>query len=222
MPYRDGIDTGLMAALDVIGSDIKSFECPHCGAHDRERHMLMYLEASGFMASLPEMRVLHFAPERRLAQRIAKASPVQYVKCDLHPVTADIERVDIEAMPFDDGSFDLLIANHVLEHVDDDLRALGEIGRVLKPGGATILQTPYSAVLQRTWSDPGIIGDRARLQAYGQEDHVRLFGRDIFERFASSGLRPCVVSHEELLSDCDPRETGINAREPFFLFRRNS
>lgn len=219
MPYRDGTTPPLMSVLDVIGSDIDNFECPRCGAHDRERHILMYLEASGFMDSLPTMRVVHFAPEPRLAQCIAKALPVQYIKCDLHPAAADVERVDIEAMPFADESFDLLIANHVLEHVDDDLRALTEIGRVLKPGGAAILQTPYSAVLQRTWSDPGIVSERARLQAYGQEDHVRLFGRDIFDRFASSGLCPCVVSHQELL-DCDSREAGVNPREPFFLFRR--
>lgn len=219
MPYRDGRTPPLMSVLDVIGSNIGNFECPRCGAHDRERHALMYLEASGFMKSLPTMRIVHFAPEPRLAQRIARLKPVQYIKCDLYPAAADVEQVDMEAMPFANSSFDLLIANHVLEHVNDDLRALSEIARVLKPGGSAVLQTPYSPVLQHTWSDPGILSESARLHAYGQEDHVRLFGRDIFDRFASCGLRPCVARHEELL-DCDPRETGVNPREPFFLFRR--
>jgi len=168
------------------------------------------------------MRILHFAAERRLAQRITEQSPVQYVQCDLCPVGPNVRRVDIEAMPFDDASFNLVIANHVLEHVEDDFRAVREVRRVLMPGGAAILQTPFSPVLQRTWSDPGIVGDEARLQAYGQQDHVRLFGADIFDRFASSGLRPCIATHKDLLEGENSRVLGVNPREPFFLFRRDS
>jgi SAM-dependent methyltransferase len=222
MPYRDGIDTGLMRTLDVIGSDIDNFECPRCGAHDRERHLLMYMQASGIMNELPGMRILHFAPERRLSPHIAASAPVTYIKGDLYPATPDVRRVDIEAMPFEDETFDMVIANHVLEHVDDDMRALAEIRRVLSPGGAAILQTPYSPVLQYTWSDSGIVSDEARRQAYGQEDHVRLFGRDIFERFSSSGLRACISTHGALLADHDARMLGVNPREPFFLFRRDA
>ncbi|MDR7097745.1 SAM-dependent methyltransferase [Lysobacter niabensis] len=221
MPYRHDCDAGLMQALGVIGSDVKNFECPRCGAHDRERHLLMYLQASGLLAALPTMRILHFAPERHLSRRIAASAPIGYIRCDLYPASEEIERVDIEAMPFDDGAFDLVIANHVLEHVEDDSRALAEIYRVLKPGGAAILQTPYSSILHRTWSDPGIIADEARRQAYGQEDHVRLFGRDIFERFSSSGLGACIATHDELLAGRDARMLGVNPSEPFFLFRRD-
>lgn len=72
-------------------------------------------------------------------------------------------------MPFADGSFDVVLANHVLEHVDDDRQAVAEIHRVLARGGRAILQTPYSRVLQQTWSDPGIVSEGARLQAYGQK-----------------------------------------------------
>jgi SAM-dependent methyltransferase len=104
--------------------------------------------------------------------------------------------------------------------VDDDLKALTEIYRVLKPGGHAILQTPYSAKLHHTWEDPGIDDDAARLQAYGQIDHVRLFGRDIFARFASTGLASCVRQHHELLPDVNAAVFGVNPREPLFLFRR--
>lgn len=222
LPYRGSRGAlSLMRALQVVGSDIDNFECPRCGAHDRERHALMYLEASGLRSSIPDMRILHFAPERQLAKYIAGLNPSQYVKADLFPTGAGIERVDIEDMPFPDGSFDLLIANHVLEHVDDDAKATGEIHRVLAPGGIAILQTPYSQMLKRTWSDPGIVGDAARLHAYGQEDHVRLFGRDIFERFAASGLRPLIATHAGLLPDRDAAILGVNAQEPFFLFHRD-
>ncbi|MCJ0825710.1 methyltransferase domain-containing protein [Luteimonas sp. 50] len=220
MPYRSGLRVALMDALDMVGSDTRNHACPRCGAHDRERHLLMYMQASGLWDGLRGLRVLHFAPERHLSPRIAAAGPEAYVRCDLHPRSDDVRQADIQEMPFDAGSFDLVIANHVLEHVGDDRRALAEIHRVLKPGGAAILQTPYSAALHHTWSDPGIASEQARLQAYGQEDHARLFGRDIFDRFAASGLRACIATHDELLPGCDAREHGVNRREPFFLYRR--
>ncbi len=126
---------------------------------------------------------VHFAPERRLSKRIAASNPSRYVRCDLYPQSADVIHVDMLAIPFDNESFDFVIANHVLEHVDDDLKALAEIRRVLRIGGYAILQTPYSNKLHHTWQDAGVADDQSRLQVYGQEDHVRLFGRDIFQRF---------------------------------------
>ena len=222
LPYRRGSRSRpkLMVALQSVGSAVDQFECPHCGAHDRERHLLLYFRALGLIEAVPSLRILHFAPERHLSRCLAAAAPAGYVKCDLHPAADDVQRVDIEAMPFDDGTFDLVIANHVLEHVDDDLRALREIRRVLRPGGRAVLQTPYCASLHVTWRDAGIATDAARLQAYGQEDHVRLYGRDIFERFASAGLHPRVQTHADLLPGRDARLHGVNDAEPLFLFER--
>ena len=222
LPYRRG-RRGLppmMNALNIVGSDVDHFECPWCGCHDRERHLLIYMHATGLFNILSKMAILHFAPERRLSIIIAATNPARYVQCDLCPQTSDIEKINILKIPYSEKNFDLVIANHVLEHVADDLGALAEIYRVLKPGGYAILQTPYSAKLHQTWSDPGIDTDDARLQAYGQEDHVRLFGRDIFKRFSSVGLEPCVKKHDQLPSQYDPKKYGINGKEPFFLFRR--
>lgn len=166
------------------------------------------------------MRVLHFAPEGGLGAWVRSLSPVSYVACDLNPVAEHIVRVDAEDIPYQDQSFDLVIANHVLEHVRDDRKALFEIKRVLAPGGFAILQTPYSSVAWETWSDEGIISPEARLHAFGQEDHVRLYGRNIFARFESIGFVSCVMTHSELLADLDAREYGVGTDEPFFLFQR--
>ena len=98
---------------------------------------------------------------------------------------------------------------------------MGEGPRLIEsPGGVAILQTPYSPVLHRTWSDPGIVEPQARCRAYGQEDHVRLYGRDIVDRFASVGLQPSVRSHAEVLPDVDPDAAGVNAAEPLMQFLR--
>jgi SAM-dependent methyltransferase len=223
MPYRSGSSgvPRLMYALETVGSDPDRFECPRCGAHDRERHLLLYLRRSGVLAQLQGKSLLHFAPERRLSAYIRSAGLSHYVPCDLFPRDAKIQRVDMLDMPFEASTFDAVIANHVLEHVDDDARALAEIHRVIKPGGIAILQTPYSSRLHDTWQDAGIDTPDARLQAYGQEDHVRLFGRDIFDRIAAAGFESQVREHAELLDDVDPATAGVNAAEPFFLFRKH-
>jgi ubiquinone/menaquinone biosynthesis C-methylase UbiE len=142
------------------------------------------------------------------------------VKGDLYPTSKDIEAIDMLAIDYPSESFDFVIANHVLEHVDDDLVALSELRRVLKAGGYAILQTPYSSKLTQTFSDPGIDSNSARYQAYGQEDHVRLYGGDIFARIESAGFKSRVATHEEKLADIDPLKFGVNEKEPFFLFER--
>ncbi len=212
----------LIRHLEMIGSDPEAFECPRCGSHDRERHLMLYLEAQGFASRIEGSTVVHFAPEKHLPRWILQCRPASYTKCDLYPAAKDVQRVDMLAMPFADQSVDLLIANHVLEHVDDDLQALAEIRRVLKVGGHAILQTPYARLVHRTWSDPGIVTGEARNHAFGQSDHVRLYGRDIFERFASAGLAPRVRHHHEVLGGHDADRDGVNPEEPFFLFARES
>lgn len=222
MPYRKGrrSTSPLLRALDVVGSDVENFECPRCGAHDRLRHLILYLRASGLMSGIGGARVLHFAPEPGLVDLLSALGPSRYVLADLIPGLPGVEAIDIQSIPYADAEFDFVIANHVLEHVEDDLLALREIRRVLRPGGAAILQTPYCARLTSTWSDGGIDSGPARWVAYGQEDHVRLYGRDIFDRFASVGLDNAVSDHASLLTDVDPAVVGVNTLEPFFLFRR--
>lgn len=222
MPYRSGVlgVPPLMRVLAVVGSNPDQFECPRCGAHDRERHLLMYLRASGLLTKMQFMSILHFAPERRLSKLIQEKQPASYMPCDLYPKNAETMRVDMLDMPFSEETFDMVIANHVLEHVNDADKALAEIRRVLKRDGHAILQTPYSSKLHQTWSDPGIDTPEARLQAYGQEDHVRLFGRDIFARFAAAGFESQVRQHHDLLDEYSTTRYGVNASEPFFLFQK--
>jgi len=224
LPYGGGWKAvpPLMVAINLVGSDVDSFECPWCGAFDRERHLLMYMQAIGLFDSLGDKEILHFAPERRIAGLVQEQQPLRYVKADLFPVAPDIERIDMLSIPYDDQTFDVVIANHVLEHVSDDRRCVEELRRILRIGGLAILQTPFSSRLQVTWSDDGIDDDAARLQAYGQEDHVRLFGADIVSRFSESGLTSRVQSHEELLPDIDAGMFGVNREEPLFLFERTS
>jgi SAM-dependent methyltransferase len=203
--------------LDVIGSDINNFSCPYCRCSDRVRHLWMYLDKLQLWHRLTGSSVLHFAPEEMLAKGINSRNPSKYVKADLFPWSPDIERVDIRAIPYPDESFSFLICNHVLEHVDDDQRALSEIFRILRSGGYAILQTPYSSVLSNTFSDSSINTDALRFRYYGQEDHVRIYGRDLFARIETSGLRLRVHTHAQCLSAFDSSRYGVNPREDLIL-----
>lgn len=212
----------LSRVLHIVGSDVAHFSCPRCGGHDRERHVFLYMQATGLLDRMLGATVVHFAPEAVLSHWIQAAKPARYLRCDLNPQSETTQRMDITAMSLGPSSVDLLIANHVLEHVPDEHSALHEIHRVLKPGGLAVLQTPYSERLHCTWEDPGITGEEARLQAYGQEDHVRLYGRDIFRRFEHSGLRARTRAHAELLPGIDADRYGINPQEPFMCFEKTT
>jgi len=218
--YRGGKRAPLMVAMETVGSNVQSFGCPQCNCHDRERHLFLYLNATGLFDRFQGAAILHFAPEQKLSRLIEAAGPETYVAGDLYPTSEHIETIDMLAIDYPSASFDFVIANHVLEHVDDDLLALSELRRVLKPGGCAILQTPFSRRLTRTFSDPGIESPDARYHAYGQEDHVRLYGSDIFSIIESAGFKSQVVTHDMVLADFDPIKFGVNEREPFFLFER--
>lgn len=208
----------LLAELGGVGGNPKALQCAWCGSTDRERHLWMYINAANMKKSFADADILHFAPEKRLYRQLQSCRPQSYLMADLYPNNAQVLSEDICDMSFSENAFDIIIANHVLEHVDDDMAALKEIGRVLRPGGYAILQTPYCVDLYMTWSDEGVCSDRAREIAYGQRDHVRLYGKDIFERFASSGLVPMTKKHDQLLSDLPAERYGVNEKEPFFLF----
>lgn len=221
LPYRKGKRelSPILRDVRIVGSDLDRFRCPRCGATDRERHLIAYLE------NLPidlfhDKRIMHFAPEASLGRLISQHRPRRYVQADLSPADATIIRMDLTAIPVDTGSVDLVVANHVLEHISDDRLALREIHRVLSPGGYAILQTPFSPGLPATLEIAAVRTRAARKELYGQEDHVRLYGADIITRFESCGLTARIRTHEDLLPSLDPARHGVNAAEPLFLFMK--
>ena len=135
------------------------------------------------------MDVLHIAPEHCFMKPFEKQHGDRYITADIESPLAKV-KMDIHEMPFEDSKFDVVLCNHVLEHVRDDIRAMTEIRRVLKPGGWAIMQIPFFApVPDVTFEDASITDKREREKIFGQDDHVRKYGRDYPQRIERAGLK---------------------------------
>ncbi len=132
--------------------------------------------------------MLHVAPELCYMDRFEALPTLDYTTADIESPLAKV-KMDIHEIPFEANTFDVIFCNHVLEHVDDDIKAMQEMNRVLKPGGWAILQIPlFHPLPDETYEDKSITDPREREKAFGQDDHVRLYGKDYPERIKASGL----------------------------------
>jgi SAM-dependent methyltransferase len=168
--------------------------CPKCLSLERHRLLWLYLRERTDFFSKP-LKVLHLAPEQCFYRRFRKMGNLQYLTADLSSPLADI-KLDVQHMPFEKDEFDMVICNHVLEHVPDDRQALREIFRVLKKGGFAILQVPTDYSAENTYEDPSITEPSEREKHFRQKDHYRLYGRDYLERITEAGF---VISEENYL-----------------------
>lgn len=175
--------------------------CPSCLSLERHRLIWLYLkEKTSFFTD--NLDVLHIAPEQPFYKRFEKLENLNYITADLESPIAKV-KMDIREMPFEDNSFDVLLCNHVLEHIDDELKATKEIYRVLKSGGWAILQVPLDTGLETTYEDLSITDPKKREKHFGQYDHVRLYGRDYAQRLEKSGLK---VTADDFVQSFDKAE----------------
>lgn len=208
-------------ALNMVGSDPENFKCMYCGASDRERHLFMFFEKLKIWNRIPSFSILHFAPERNLSERIKSLNPVEYIKADLFPRDETIQKVDATDIPFGAGKFDLIICNHVLEHIPDYRKALQEIYRVLKAGGIAILQTPYSKLLVKNFDDENINSPELQLFFYGQRNHVRVFGeQQFFSDLESNGFELEIKRNDAFFTDTECIYYGVNKKEDLIMVRK--
>jgi SAM-dependent methyltransferase len=182
-----GIDAPVLREHHVIGGGYRqNMMCPYCESIDRERLIYLYLKTKTTVLS-QSLSVLHVAPEECL-QRVFLSRPnIQYVSADLESPLAMV-RMDITRIHSAANTFDVIICNHVFEHVRDDRRAMAELLRVLKPGGFAILQVPLSLTASATIEDPKVTSPEERLRVFGQRDHVRLYASDYQDRLQTVGF----------------------------------
>jgi len=155
-----------------------------------ERHRLMWLflrDDTDFFTSKEKIKTLHIAPEQCFLDLFRKQTNLEYITSDLESPIADV-KADICNLPFDDNSFNVVFCNHVLEHIMDDTKAMQELYRVLKKGGFGIFQIPQDLSREKTFEDNTITNRTERAEIFGQYDHVRVYGRDYFNKLRSVGF----------------------------------
>lgn len=171
----------VLERLQVVGGLRRAADvCPVCHSSSRERLIWFWLTAKGTGFHLSgSSRIAHFAPEKGLSRKLLEAAPANYAAYDIEPQRyRHLERVayaDLCKLGMADGSIDLLICNHVLEHVPDVATALSEIYRVMAAGGVAILQVPIALRIDQTIELGLDSTAEERVRLLGQDDHLRLF-----------------------------------------------
>ncbi len=165
-----------------------------------ERHRLLWLflkNGTDFFSKTH--KVLHFAPEQAFYKRFKKLDNIEYTTTDLNSPLASV-KADICDLPFGDHTFDVILCNHVLEHIPNDTKAMQELYRVLKPGGWGIFQVPQDLKREKTFEDDSITDKKERARIFGQYDHVRIYGKDYFDKLRTIGFTVKEVDYTSQLS----------------------
>lgn len=181
-------------------------KCVRCGALERHRLVWLYFERMTDLFDRRPKRTLHVAPERMVENLLKRYLGSGYLTADLHNPNAMV-RMDITDINYPDETFDVIYCSHVLEHVPDDIRAIREFHRVLKPNGWIVLLVPITA--DKTFEDPSITHPHERLKLFGQEDHVRRYGPDFIERLREQGFKVKVTTPTDFLTEEEIELMGI-------------
>ena len=177
----------------------KNALCP--GTLSLERHRLLWLYLDNETNILKSnLKVLHVAPEQIFFKKFKKFNHWNYLTFDINSPIADIKG-DLKSMKFKDESFDLVICNHVLEHIEDDKMALEEIYRVLNINGIAILQVPINVNREKTFEDSKITSQYDKEKYFGQYDHVREYGIDYKERIEQVGFQVEMINYSDNFSE---------------------
>lgn len=188
-----GYDLPVLFEKQVIGAGKRNAGCFKCESSDRERLVYIYIKDKMriFDGNKP-LKILHFAPEKNLSQSLLDFGFSTYVGGDLFAEGYDypdfVQNMNVLEIPFNDNTYDLIICNHILEHVLDDRAAMQELFRVLKPNGKAVLQVPISKNSEETIEDFTITDPIQREIIFGQKNHVRIYGQDYTKRLTSVGF----------------------------------
>ena len=211
-----GLRYKVLSSLSVIGGGYrKNALCLYCKSSDRERLIYLYLREKTTVFST-SLKLLHIAPERNLKLVFQNSSNIDYVDGDIKKTRAS-KTIDITDIPFASSYFDVVICNHVLEHVENEIKALQELFRILKKGGFALIQVPIAKSLRKTYENLSIVSSRDRAKHFGQWNHVRLYGRDYLERLEKYGFSVKVINPVSLFGIVYVNKYSLIANENLYV-----
>lgn len=194
--------------------------CPKCLSLERHRMIWLYLkQQTEFFDHRPQL--LHIAPEVALMKRLRRIYadvPERYQTADLESPLADMH-FDIQHIPLQSESFEVIFCNHILEHVEQDGIALAELYRIMRPGGWGIILSPVELEREHTFEDPSITDPAERTRLFGQYDHCRVYGRDYVERLAAAGFEVEDIDFSEQISEQAAKLYALS-KEHLYIVRK--
>lgn len=175
---------------NICEARLKSFvenenrSCPKCGSIARERRLWEILNRD----YLDRARlILDFSPSRATYRKLKARLGKNYTGTDLSGDFLSDQAYDITKIECANESFDLILCYHILEHIEDDRKAMRELFRILQKGGTCLVQTPFKE--GEIYEDYSIQNPEERLRAFGQEDHVRIYSlAELKSRLEESGF----------------------------------
>lgn len=193
--------------------------CPGTLSLERHRLLWLYLEReTNFINNA--IKVLHVAPEQVFYQKFKTFTHWEYTTTDLYSPLAEI-KADLCELPFQDNYYDLILCNHVLEHIPEDQKAMQEMYRVLKPGGTLIAQVPLEENRTQTFEDNSITDKATRTEIFGQYDHVRIYGTDYYTRLESVGFDSHAIDFLKKLTSQEKQKFALPYSEKIPIAIKN-
>lgn len=195
----------------------KDNRCFHCYSLPRHRFLWHYLSKRTDLFDGRPKKMLHVAPESCFELKLKERLGDSYLTADLFDPRAMV-RMDITNIEYADESFDIICCSHVLEHVQDDKRAIREFYRVLKNVGWMILQVPTFS--EKTFEDPSIVDPVERIKYFGQKDHVRKYGRDFIDRLREAKFSVEVTKVNDLLNSDEAVRMGVKHADEVYYCKK--
>jgi SAM-dependent methyltransferase len=217
--FPRGHDVPVLMEKQVVGAGTRESVCYKCNSMARERLIYVYLRDKLKIFLNTDKAILHIAPEIILSQKLLEFGFKEYVCGDLflegYKYPKHVTNINVLNIPYPANRFDLIICNHVLEHIPNDLDAMKEIYRVLKTNGQAILQVPISKNSLHTYEDFSIVDPVQREKIFGQFDHVRRYGQDYVNRLEGCGFKVTRINiYDEFAG------YGLNKDEDIFVYEK--
>lgn len=215
LPY--GAKSDIYTRYHIVGGGWRAAQCPICGSIDRWRWFLYMIQKHTDIFQ-NECTVLHFAPEEEVSKYFRKCSHITYFAADKDTNRADC-KIDMTDIPFQDGRFDYIIANHVLSYIKNEAQAIHEMKRCLKPAGRILLSFPICMNFD-TYEDYEAKERGMDLEVFGTRDNVRMYGKDYKERLEKYGLKITQYSPENELSHKEIEHLGLLADDVILMCKK--
>lgn len=194
--------------------------CPKCRSLERDRLMIKYLTDKTNLFK-DKLKLLHVSPEMSIYYTFLHAKNIEYFPVDKfadgYNYPKETIPMDITDISYSDNFFDVIICSNVLEHIPEDMKAMSELFRVLKPDGWAIIQAPVDEAREETYEDFTITDPGMREIAFGWPDHVRWYGKDYTKRLEKAGFNVTIDKYVDMFSENDMYKYGFMAEDYIFL-----